>query len=114
MRNFAVSAVMRHRLLTDQFHGNRGTATMSKQACTTTIIAALLLCCAVLCGGVPALGVAAVTGQAPAAGQQPAGQAIGAALPQFTVDATSAVLLDALSGQTLFEQNAGERMAPAS
>lgn len=81
---------------------------MSKRGCTTTIIAALILCGTALCSGVPAL-----AGQQPA-GNAPSGQAIGAALPQFTVDATSAVLLDALSGQTIFEQNAGERMAPAS
>ncbi len=125
MHNFAVSAVMRHRLNTDEFHGNRGTGEMRKQAGTTIFIAAALLCSATLCSGLPAPAAAAITGQAaaadptPPAGQQPAGeaaagQATGAALPQFTVAATSAVLLDALSGQTLFEQNSGERMAPAS
>lgn len=76
---------------------------MNKQAAKKIITLALLLCCAGFCGGSQALAVPAVTGQA-----------TGAALPQFTVDATSAVLLDALSGQTLFEQNAGEKLAPAS
>jgi D-alanyl-D-alanine carboxypeptidase (penicillin-binding protein 5/6) len=71
---------------------------MNKQAAKKIIILALLLWCAGFCGGSQALAV----------------QATGAALPQFTVDATSAVLLDALSGQTLFEQNAGEKLAPAS
>ncbi len=78
---------------------------MGKQARTLIIIAALLLCGAGLCGGGPAL----AADPAP-----PAGQAVGVALPQFKIDATSVVLIDALSGQTLFEQNAGERMAPAS
>lgn len=76
---------------------------MNKQAAKKIITLALLLCCAGFCGGSQALAVPAVTGQA-----------TGIALPQFTVDATSAVLLDALSGQTLFEQNAGEKLAPAS
>ncbi len=78
---------------------------MGKQARTLIIIAALLLCGAGLYGGGPAL----AADPAP-----PAGQAVGVALPQFKIDATSVVLIDALSGQTLFEQNAGERMAPAS
>ena len=76
---------------------------MNKQAAKKIITLAVLLWCTGFCGGSQALAVPAV-----------AGQATGTALPQFTVDATSAVLLDALSGQTLFEQNAGEKLAPAS
>lgn len=76
---------------------------MYKQARKKIITVALMLCCTGFCSGSETLAVTAVTGQA-----------TGTALPQFKIDATSAVLIDALSGQILFEQNAGEKLAPAS